>query len=98
MTEINKFLSALAPSFVLLEYGSFTVPHTGTEERRDWQPANVRHMPMGGGRTRSFLLSQQFSTHTLCMAFLAGLFLGLCLLLFADTAATQSLGEVLPIK
>ena len=28
------------------------------------------------------------------MAFLAGLFLGLCLLLFADTAATQSLGEV----
>ena len=45
-----------------------------------------------------FLLSQQFSTHTLCMAFLAGLFLGLCLVLFADTAATQSLGEVLPIK
>ena len=32
------------------------------------------------------------------MAFLAGLFLGLCLLLFADTAATQSLGDVLPIK
>ena len=32
------------------------------------------------------------------MAFLAGLFLGLCLLLFADTAATQSLGEVLPIR
>ena len=52
----------------------------------------------GGGRTQSFLLSQQFFTHTLCMAFLAGLFLDLCLLLFADTAATQSLGEVLPIK
>ena len=41
----------------------------------------------GGGRTRSFLLSQQFSTHTLCMVFLARLFLGLCLLLFADTVA-----------
>ena len=46
----------------------------------------------------SFLLSQQFSTHTLCMAFLARLFLGLCLLLFAATVATQSLGEVLPMK
>ena len=51
-----------------------------------------------GGRRRSFLLSHQFSTHTLCMVFLARLFLGLCLLLFADTVATQSLGEVLPIK
>ena len=52
----------------------------------------------GGGRTPSFLLGQQFSTQTLCMVFLARLFLGLCLLLFADTAAMQSLGEVLPIK
>ena len=30
--------------------------------------------------------------------FLARLFLSLCILLFADTVATQSLGEVLPIK
>ena len=44
------------------------------------------------------LLSQQFSTHTLCMVFLARLFLGLWLLLFADTVATKSLGEVLLIK
>ena len=29
---------------------------------------------------------------------LARLILGLCLLLFADTVATQSLGKVLPIK
>ena len=61
-------------------------------------PKFIMPLLLRGGRTRSFLLSQQFSTHTLCMAFLAGLFLGLCLLLFADTAATQSLGEVLPIK
>ena len=51
-----------------------------------------------GGRTRSFLLNQQFSTHALGMAFLARLFLGLCLLLFADTVVMQSLGEVLPKK
>ena len=52
----------------------------------------------GGVRTQSFLLSQQFSTHTLYTAFLARLFLGLCLLLFTDTVAMQSLGEVLPLK
>ena len=52
----------------------------------------------GGGGGVGHLLSQQFSTHTLCMVFLARLFLGLWLLLVADTVATQSLGEILPIK
>ena len=52
----------------------------------------------GGGGVVGHNLAEQFSTHTLCIVFLARLFLGLWL--FADTVDTQSLqlGEVLPIK
>ena len=55
----------------------------------------AQYKSIGGGGDTIFLAG---STHTLCMVFLARLFLGLCLFLFADFVATQSLGEVLPIK
>ena len=51
----------------------------------------------GGGDTIFLAESAIFYPYTLHGVF-GKQFLGLCLLLFADTVATQSLGEVLPIK